>query len=137
MANKKETKSRNSRYRVVSNAKAIFDNYYKENRGHYELLSDFYEELGEYSGVSPSTIAQMRLNGLAPSYIAGLKIAEFLDVEPSDIWLVVEMEDYQERPRCIVTGCNRVGTTKGLCMRHVYISKELNEGYRLAEHDFK
>ena len=133
----KDKKSRNSRYYIVSNAKAIFDKFYKENSSRYETLSDFYEEVGEYCGISPSTVGQMRLNGVAPSYIAGMKLAEFLGVEPTDIWLIIENEDYVERPKCIVEGCNRVGTTKGLCMRHVYISKELNNGYRLSDHDFK
>ena len=137
MASKKQPKSKNSRYYIVSNAKAIFDNFYKENDWRYETLSDFYEEVGEYCGISPSTVGQMRLNGLAPSYIAGIKVAEFLGVEPTDIWKVVELDDYVERPRCIVEGCNRVGTTKGLCMRHIYISKELNEGYKLSDHEFK
>ena len=133
----KKTKAKNSRYYIMSNSKAIFDDFYKANNTRYETLSDFYEELGEYCGVSPSTIGQMRLNGVAPSFIAGVKVAEFLGVETTDIWRVVELEDYVERPRCIVEGCNRVGTTKGLCMRHVYISKELNEGYRLSDHEFK
>ena len=133
----KDAKSKNSRYYIVSNAKAVFDEYYKANDWRYETLSDFYEELGEYCGVSPSTIGQMRLKGLPPSVIAGQKIAEFLGVDFSDIWKIVEKEDYEERPRCIVEGCNRVGTTKGLCMRHVYISKELNEGRNLSNHEFK
>ena len=119
-----EKKKKNSRYYVVSNAKEVFDNYYHANKHKYETLSDFYEEIGEYCGVSPSTIGQMRLNGLAPSLIAGVKIGEFLDVKPTDIWKVVELDNNEERPRCIVEGCNRVGTTKGLCMRHVYLLKE-------------
>ena len=134
---KKDAKPKNSRYYLVSNAKEVFDNYYEENRWRYETLSDFYEELGEYCGVSPSTIGQMRLKGLPPSVLAGIKVAEFLGVEFTDIWKAVEKEDYIERPRCIVEGCNRVATTKGLCMRHVYISKELNEGQRLSDHEFK
>lgn len=133
----KKAKAKNSRYYIISNAKEVFDKHYEANRDKYEVLSDMYEALGEYSGVSPSTIAQMRLNGLAPSYIAGVKISEFLGVQPTDIWKVVELEDYEERPRCIVDGCDRVGTTKGLCMRHVYLLKELKEGYRLADHEFK
>ena len=132
-----EKKAKNSRYRVISNAKEVFDNFYESNRYKYETLSDFYEELGEYCGVSPSTIGQMRLKGMAPSYIASIKISEFLGVKPTDIWKVVELEDYEERTRCIVEGCERVGTTKGLCMRHVYLSNEMKEGYRIQDHEFK
>lgn len=124
MADKKP-KAKNSRYCIVSNTKAVFDQYYRENRYKYETLSDFYEELGDYCGTSPSTIGQMRLNGLAPSYIVSVKISEFLNVPATDIWKVVEQEDYEPRPRCIVDGCERVGTTKGLCMRHVYLAKDL------------
>ena len=120
----KKAKAKNSRYYIVSNTKAVFDRYYKEHRYKYETLSDFYEELGDYCGASPSTIGQMRLNGLAPSYIVSVKIAEFLNVAPTEIWRVVELEDYEPRPRCIVEGCDRVGTTKGLCMRHVYLAKD-------------
>ena len=135
----KKSKAKNSRYYVISNARDVFDNHYEANRDKYEVLSDMYEALGEYSGVSPSTIAQMRLNSLAPSYIAGIKISEFLGVQPTDIWRVVELEDYagRHRPRCIVDGCDRVGTTKGLCMRHIYLLKELKEGNRLSDHEFK
>lgn len=137
MSEKKKTKPKNSRYYVISNAREVFDNYYQANKHKYDILADFYEELGEYCGASPSHIAQMRLNGLAPSFIASRKISEFLGVDIDDIWQVVELEDYEERPRCIVEGCNRVGTTKGLCMRHVYLLKELKEGYKLSDHEFK
>lgn len=115
---KKQPKSKNSRYVSVSHANKVFDEFFEEQG--YERLSDMYEEIAEYSGVSPSTVAQMRLKGLLPSYISAIKIAEFIGVEPTDIWSIEESEDYQSRPKCIIEGCDRVGATRGLCMKHVY-----------------
>lgn len=94
----------------------------------YEVLSGLYKELEEYVGVSPSYIAQMRLNALAPSDIHSVKINEFLGVEPTDNWGVAELEDYIEGPRCIGDACDRMGTTKGISMSHIYLLKELKKG---------
>ena len=124
-----------NRYRVVSNANEVLTKFFEDNK--YERLSDMYEELGEYSGVSPSTISQMRHRNVAPSYTVAMKIAEYIGVAPTDIWAIEEVEDYQGRPKCTVEGCGRVATSKGLCMRHVYMLRDIHEGRRVDQHKFR
>lgn len=132
MANNKKNEKKstgakkNNRYEVISHANEIITKFYeehKEERG-YKLLTDMYEEIGEYCGISPSTVAQIRLKNLQPSYIVTVKLSEFLGVNASDIWEVVQLEDYQgpEKPLCKVDGCGKVAVTKGYCMRHVYMT---------------
>lgn len=128
-------KAKNNRYIVVSNAKEVFDKFFKEND--YEILADMYEEIGEYSGVSPSTVGQMRLNGLLPSYISAIKIAEFLGVEPTDIWEIHEKEEYEARETCIIEGCKRISASRGLCMKHIYLNKDLKKGKDINDHNFR
>lgn len=131
----KEKKQHNSRYHVVSKASEVFNKFYEEKG--YERLSDMYEEIAEYSGVSPSTVSQMRLKGLLPSYVVAIKISEFMGVQPTDVWVVEEREDYIGREKCIVEGCDRIGTAKGLCMRHVYLISEINEGKSIENYQFR
>ena len=126
-----EKKRANNRYEVVSHANKIITEFYEQNKDEmgYELLTDMYEDIAEYCGISPSTVAQMRLKNLQPSYIVSVKLSEFLGVEPSDIWEVVELEDYQgpKKPPCKVEGCEKMGVTKGYCMRHVYMTMKDNK----------
>ena len=128
-------KQHNSRYHVVSKARGLFDKFYAEQG--YDRYSDMYEEIAEYCGISPSTVSQLRLKGLLPSYIVANKIAEFMGVNPTDMWAIEEIEGYQGREKCIVEGCERIGTAKGLCMRHVYLTTELNEGKSLDKYNFR
>ena len=121
----------NNRYGVVSHANQMITDFYEKygaERG-YELLTDMYEEIGEYCGISPSTVAQIRLKNLQPSYVVAVKLSEFLGVEPSEIWEVVQLEDYKgpEKPLCKVDGCERMAVTKGYCMRHVYMTMKNNK----------
>ncbi len=132
---KPKPKPINSRYQCVSNTTEVFKKFFIEQN--YRTLSDMYEEVAEYCGVSPSTISQIRLKGLPPSYILGIKLAEFIGVEPTDIWAIEEVENYEGRPKCIIEGCERVGTSKGLCMKHVYLTRNLNDGRRVDEHRFR
>lgn len=131
----KKAKPKNTRYTIESKTKEVFDNFFKENN--YEILADMYEEIGEYAGISPSTVGQMRLNGLQPSYISAIKIAEFMGVEPTDIWEIKELDNYVPREKCIIEGCKRVSASRGLCMKHIYIGKELKEGKDLDTHSFR
>lgn len=124
-------KRANNRYEVVSHANKIITEFYgnyKAEKG-YELLTDMYEEIGEYCGISPSTVAQIRLKNLQPSYIVAVKLSEFLGVDPSEIWEVVQLEDYKgpEKPLCKVDGCEKMAVTKGYCMRHVYMTMKENK----------
>lgn len=138
MTTEKKPKQHNSRYKVVSKAREVFDKFYAEQG--YDRYSDMYEEIAEYCGISPSTVSQLRLKGdrgLLPSYIVGIKIAEFIGVQPTDMWSIEEIEGYQGREKCIVDGCERIGTAKGLCMRHVYLTTELNEGKSLDKYNFR
>lgn len=132
---KSKAKPMNNRYHIVSNAKEIMDEYFKGSR--FKRLSDMYEYMGEYSGVSPSTISQMRLKGLPPSYIVGIKIAELIGVEPTVLWSVEETGEQTERPICVIEGCGRVSASRGLCMKHSYLVRNLHEGRRVQDHRFR
>lgn len=128
-------KTQNARYYVVSKAREVFNKFYEEQG--YDRYSDMYEEIAEYTGVSSSTVSHMRLKGLLPSYMVAMKVAEFMGVQPTDLWAIEELENYEGRPRCIVDGCERIGTAKGLCMKHVYLITEINEGKSLSDYNFR
>lgn len=117
-------KKKNNRYIIVSHAKELLTRYFVKE---YEnkTYSDMYEDIGLYCGISPSTVSQIRIKNLAPSYIVAIKLSELLGVKPTDIWEVVEAEDYSEgdSAKCRVFGCDRIATTRGYCMKHVYVSK--------------
>lgn len=125
-ANNDNTKKKNNRFTIKSNVKELLTEYFIKNYEgkHY---SDMYEDIAEYCGISPSTVGQMRLKNLAPSYIVAVKLSELLEVEPTEIWEVVEMEENEKTEQrqgvCRVFGCDRVSTTRGYCMKHVYFSK--------------
>ena len=138
MSKQNEKKQHNSRYKVVSKARSVLDKFFEEQG--YERLSDMYEEIAEYCGISPSTVSQLRLKGdkgLLPSYIVGIKMAEFVGVQPTDMWAIEEVENYQGREKCIIEGCDRIGTAKGLCMKHVYLISEINEGKSIEKYQFR
>lgn len=122
--NKDDAKKKNNRFTIKSNVKEMLTKYFIKNYEgkHY---SDMYEDIAEYCGISPSTVSQMRLKNLAPSYIVAIKLSELLEVEPTEIWEVVEVEGYDDSKKevCRVFGCDRIATTRGYCMKHVYFSK--------------
>ena len=126
--NEKNAKRSNSRYEIKSNAKEILNKYYREEY-HNSTLSDMYEDIANYCGISPSTVGQIRLKNLQPSYVVSVKLAELLNVKTTDIWEVVENKTY-DRPSCKVFGCKRVATTRGYCMKHVYMTKNDLESER-------
>ncbi|GFN31802.1 helix-turn-helix domain-containing protein [Paenibacillus xylaniclasticus] len=125
-----EIKKKNMRYELVSHVKQVLAEHYIK---HYEQqgmkYSDMYEDIAEYCGVSPSTISQMKLKNTAPSYIVAVKMAEFVDRPVSDIFSIVESENYAklEKTLCRVSGCDRVATTRGYCLRHVYFTRYDNK----------
>lgn len=109
-------KKANIRYYVESHARKHFDKFIQDNNYN---LTEFYEEASNFVGVSASTIAQIRLRNLAPSFIVAQKISEFIGVPTSELWKVLEYDTVEERERCEVKGCNNTAGTHNLCMYHV------------------
>ena len=117
-------KKSNIRYYVQSHARKHFDNFIKKNN--YALI-EFYEELSNYVGVSASTIAQMRLRNVAPSYNISQKVAEFIGVDVKEIWEILEHQTIEERPLCEVGGCSNTAGTHNMCMYHVNLKYRKNK----------
>ncbi|MFJ7982308.1 helix-turn-helix domain-containing protein [Lysinibacillus xylanilyticus] len=119
--------AKNSRYRVISNANDFMSQVYKSEKelrainGQKYTLNDFCEEVAEYCGISPSTVSQIRIRNLQPSFIVSIKLAEFLEVDVSELFEIVEVDGYKNnREKCIIDGCERIATTKGYCMKHLH-----------------
>ena len=121
------SKTKNSRYHIVSNLEEHMTRYFlseklqRFEKGEKYIWADLYEELGKYCGITPSTVSQMRLKGLSPSYIVGIKMSEFLGVSPTDIWSIVDENGVSDKTtvKCAQDDCERVAGTRGYCMKHV------------------
>lgn len=121
------SKTKNSRYHIVSNLEEHMTRYFlsekvvRFEKGEKYIWADLYEELSKHCGITPSTVSQMRLRGLFPSYIVAIKMSEFLGVSPTDIWRVVDnSEAFDETTvKCAQDDCERVAGTRGYCMKHI------------------
>lgn len=109
-------KKANIRYYVVSNTRKYFDHFIERNN---YTINEFYEELSEFTGVSPSTIAQIRLRNIAPSFILAEKVSQFLGVPTSLLWEIKQYDSIVERQKCEVKGCKNTAGTHNLCIQHV------------------
>ena len=91
---------KNLKYKVVSNIKDYLEQdfarkkiiFEHENKRKYFRV-DYFREVGEYCGINASTVSQMHVRNLLPSYVVSVKMAEYLGVVASDIWEVVEDEE--------------------------------------------
>lgn len=115
----------NYRYETKSNIRYYMDKDYNDRLASLEVVgsqfkwSDYYEVLGKFCGVSPSTISQMRLKKAIPSLIVAVKLSQWLNVRVDELVSIEDKETPLETPECIVAGCKRHATTKGYCMKHV------------------
>lgn len=87
----------NARYEIKSNIKEIMEKDYLEKKEKWESVHDnkyfrvdYYDELAMYCGISPSTVSQMKQRNLFPSYIVAIKMSQWLKVDVTEIWEVVE-----------------------------------------------
>lgn len=121
------SKTKNSRYHIVSSLNEHMTRFFLSERevrtkkGMKYIWPDLYHELGKYCGIAPSTVCQMRLRGLFPSYIVAIKMSEFLGVSPTDIWSIVDNGEFFDETivKCAHDYCERVAGTRGYCMKHL------------------
>lgn len=128
----------NNRFKVHSNIKMYLDEDFKKHKAIHDSKPendkyrwlDYYEVLGWYCGVSPSTITQMKNKNLLPSLVVALRLAKWLNVSVEDLLQAVEKESTVDAPKCVVEGCDRYATTRDLCLKHstqFYNNKEHKE----------
>lgn len=90
-------KSRNWKYKTVPHIKEYLENDFQrkkliieheENRKYFKV--EYFEEVANYCGISQATISQMHTRNLLPSYIVAIKLSEYLGIEVTTLFEIVE-----------------------------------------------
>lgn len=90
-------KSKNSKYKTVAHIKNYLENDFQrkkmiieqtEKRKYFKV--EYFEEVAEFCGISPSTVSQMHVRNLLPSYIVAIQLSKYLNVEVTTLFEVVE-----------------------------------------------
>lgn len=93
------TRNKNTKYQVISNVSECLEKHYLTKKLEFESMHDikytrlrYFSEVARYCGIKQSTVSQMHVRNLNPSYIVAVKMSEFMNKDMLDVWQVVEID---------------------------------------------